>query len=198
MPENKEHQILAIILSGGAGKRFGGADKGLQLYQGQALIQFVIDAIKPQVAEIVICINRNASEYQKLGYATVFDRNKNHQGPIAGIMAAFDFAEQSNGESTFGYALISSCDSPALPAGYVKTLLEKLQENNAAVAVVNDGERNQNLHCLISFNAWDSLRGFYDGGGRAMHRWYQEVDVVAVNFSAQAECFLNINSLAQL
>ena len=64
--------------------------------------------------------------------------------------------------------------------------------------MVNDGERTQNLHCLIRYDALTSLVKFFDNGGRAMHRWHKKIGLSEVDFSDQADCFSNFNFSEQL
>lgn len=203
-----QDSIAAAILSGGAGSRFQGLDKGLQMLNDKTMVAHVIDAIKPQVNDIVLCINRNHQEYKRYDCALTFDaidklsapqqsapENQAYQGPLAGINAAIHYLSIMQAHD---YLLVSSCDSPHLPSDYVSVLLSGLQEKNASSAVVHDGERRQNLHCLIHHSAWPSLQDFYRNGGRAMHRWHKKNGSVDVHFAKQATCFNNINSLAQL
>ena len=194
---NSDSKILAIILSGGAGHRFGGADKGLQIYKGRTLIEHTITAIKPQVNELVLCINRNEDDYIKLGHPLVFDESTaDYQGPLAGIAAAYKWLRSDS--QNYDYVLISSCDSPKLPCNYVSKLRTALEQSDAVSAVVHDGERKQNLHCLIHSNALPSLVTFFNKGGRAMHRWHQQKGLTEVDFSDQADCFSNFNYAEQL
>ena len=57
---------IGLILSGGAGSRLGGVNKGLVNVEGKPLIQWVYDALLPQVDEIYISANENVSDYQKM------------------------------------------------------------------------------------------------------------------------------------
>ena len=193
MPNPK---ILAIILSGGEGKRFGGVDKGLQVYKDKALVEHTISAIRPQVSDLIICVNRNEQDYRKFGYSLVFDEASDYQGPLAGVAAAYQWL--SSNHQTYDYVVISSCDTPKLPTDYVAKLLAALQQSGDRCAVVNDGERNQNLHCLINYKALPSLFAFFNEGGRAMHRWHQKKGLTEVDFSDQADCFSNFNFSEQL
>ncbi len=189
-------KILAIILSGGAGSRVGGVDKGLQVFKSKTLIEHTISSIEPQVDDIIICINRNETEYNKLGHTLVFDKQTDYQGPLAGVSAAHEWLKTSS--QTYDYILISSCDSPLLPPDYVGKLLCVLEDGDKPCAVVNDGERTQNLHCLIRYDALTSLVKFFDNGGRAMHRWHKKIGLSEVDFSDQADCFSNFNFSEQL
>lgn len=178
---------VGLILAGGEGRRLGGKDKGLQIYQNKRLVEHVIARLKPQVDDLVICANRNIGEYQKLGFTVVQDSEKTFQGPMAGICAALNHLHGSK----FDNAVVASCDVPKLPTDLVKTLSSS---SGKLVAVAHDGERKQNLHCLIKKQAWNSVIKAYQSGERAMHRWYAQVGADEVDFSNQAECFLNINS----
>ena len=186
----------AIILSGGAGRRLNGVDKGLQGYLASTLIEHVITRVSPQVNSIVICANRNINRYKAMGVAICQDQKRGYQGPMSGISSALS---EHLIESAATHALVSSCDVPRLPL----TLKERLQHGlnsrpEAGVAVAHDGKRRQNLHCLIKREAWQSLIDYFENGGRAMHRWYQEYATIDVDFSDCPECFVNINTKPQL
>ena len=189
---------LGVILSGGAGKRLSGIDKGLHIYRDKPLVLWVVNALTPQTNDVLICINRNKTEYEKFTSSVVSDFGETYQGPIAGIVSAIDHCSTFDKYVAYHQLLISSCDTPLLPPNYFQKLNDALTSSNHLVAVANDGERNQNLHCLIKQEAWQSLIDFYDGGGRAVHRWYKKIGVLEVDFSKQADCFLNINSADQL
>lgn len=186
-------KIIGTILSGGAGQRVGGFDKGLQIYQTKPMIEHVIERISPQVNEVILCVNRNIDHYQQYGFPLVVDQEpQQYQGPLAGISAAIDYLNLQNGENQ--YLLISSCDSPNLPINHAQTLLSKMSVSGISSSVVFDGKRTQNLHCLIHQSAWHSLQTFYNDGGRAMYQWHKKNTSIEVDFSGQAACFSNINS----
>lgn len=237
--KNSNSTITAVILSGGAGQRFGGLDKGLELYKGRPLIEHAIERLSDQVDNIVLCVNRNQEQYQAYGYPLIYDANRhmhtgdglstkphlqdqqpannisvsshensqqNFQGPLAGITAAMSYLSTASCELNkpgpdFGdnhYLLVSPCDSPNLPRDHAAKLIAAMRDNGNSCAVVNDGIRKQNLHCVIATPAWASLQSFYDNGGRAMHRWHKKNGSINVNFVDQAACFTNVNSADML
>jgi molybdenum cofactor guanylyltransferase len=186
----------AIILSGGAGKRLNGTDKGLQSYKGKRLVEHVIDAISPQVESLYICANRNLKTYTDFGFKVLSDEHQDYQGPMSGISTALRLELLRSEADT---VLVSSCDSPHLPHNLRQRLeLGFSSSSEVDVAVAHDGRKRQNLHCLIKRQAWQSLIDFFDNGGRAMHRWFAEVDVVEVAFSDDEKVFFNINTSKQL
>jgi len=191
-----DKNTAAVILSGGAGTRLNGADKGLQTYQGKSLIEHVITIIEPQVDSLYICANRNLERYQSFSFPVLTDEHQTYQGPMSGISSAL---KTSIIDSNADQLLISSCDSPSLPIDLRQRLQSDLYRETALDAcVAYDGKRRQNLHCLIRRNAWPSLLSFFDDGGRAMHRWFNQVNTVQTDFSNQAHCFTNINTIEQL
>ena len=63
--------ITGVILAGGLARRLGGIDKGLIDLAGRSMIQYVLDALSPQVAGIIINANRNQSIYRSHGYPVI-------------------------------------------------------------------------------------------------------------------------------
>ncbi len=74
-------QATGIILAGGKSSRMG-EDKGLVLLNGKPMIQYVIEALKGVVSDIII-ISNNAS-YNKFGIPVYPDIIKD-KGPVGGI-----------------------------------------------------------------------------------------------------------------
>lgn len=210
----KPASIVAVLLSGGAGRRFGGMDKGLQIYRGKPLMEHVIKSLTPQVDDFVLCINRNYHRYAEYGYHIVTDTENSldeegstegidikdsiYQGPMAGVVAAARYIDKSVWSKQPNFIALSSCDSPNLPSDLIARLLAKIEASKKSVAVAHDGERRQNLHCLIRVEALDSLQHFYQNDGRAMHRWFQEIGAIDVDFSDQPRSFKNINTPEQM
>ena len=44
--------VTGLVLSGGRGSRMGGIDKDLQPFRGRPLVEWVIERIEPQVADL--------------------------------------------------------------------------------------------------------------------------------------------------
>jgi len=190
-----QRSIAGIILAGGQGSRVAGADKGLILYQGQRLIDHAVNKLTTQTHLLIISANRHLKHYEQLGYAVIHDLDvTSYQGPMAGVSASLRYlTDKSNCDS----ALITSCDTPNIPAFLGKRLAQALFESTASVAVAHDGRRRQNLHCLIKREAWLSLIQHYENGERAMHRWQRKMGDIEVDFSDCDKAFENLNTLEQ-
>ena len=88
----RDHRVIAraditgLILCGGAGTRFDGRDKPLELLDGSPLFAHVRERLLPQVARIVISCNRNIDAYARFGDALVVDEEP-QRGPLGGVLA---------------------------------------------------------------------------------------------------------------
>ena len=97
--------ITGIILAGGQARRMGGQDKGLIQLAQKPMIEYVLNAIKPQVDEIIINANRNQVVYEKYGYPVVADQIEGYCGPLAGMASGLQTAETP-------FVVTVPCDSP--------------------------------------------------------------------------------------
>ena len=176
--------ITAAILAGGAGSRLGGSDKGLQSLAGKAMVAHVIDAIHPQVGSILLCVNRNRDQYAAFA-PTCIDDISDYRGPLAGIAAAAAMCATP-------WLLTLPVDSPQPPADLAQRLLGAAEKVHASIAVAHDGKRRQPLFALYSA---DSAARAQSALARdlAVWRWQDECGALDVDFSDQADAFVNLN-----
>ena len=59
--------ITGLVLAGGRGQRMGGADKGLQNFNGVPLALHTLLRLQQQVGHMMINANRNLSAYESFG-----------------------------------------------------------------------------------------------------------------------------------
>ena len=183
---NKEN-ITAVILAGGRGRRLGGQDKGLLELNGKPLIEFILDAIKPQVKTVIINANRNQDVYATYPYPVVSDDLTDFQGPLAGFAAALSACNTD-------YIITLPCDGPAVPADLTARLSKALIEDEAELAVAHDGQRMQPVYALIPRSLLSSLLTFLAAGDRKIDLWYAQHKVALADFSDVVESFFNINT----
>lgn len=180
--------VTGMILAGGKARRMGGQDKGLVELNGQAMIQYVLDVLKPQVNQILINANRNVSEYKKFGYPVVSDQLEDFQGPLAGIAASMEVAQTK-------YICTCPCDGPLIAKDLVSRLFSEVNKNNdTKIAVAHDGNRLQPVYALIDCELLANLIDYLTSGERKIDRWYTQHNFKAVDFSDRQECFININT----
>ncbi len=181
--------VSGIVLAGGQGRRMGGVDKGLQPLRGRPMVEWVLERLSPQVAEIVVNANQNLDAYEKLGYRVVRDEIGGFAGPLAGLHAGLKAAVHP-------LVVTVPCDSPFLPADLVSRLSSSLKDHDLAVA--RTGDQPHPVFSLMKRTVRESLEAFLAQGGRKIDAWYAALKVVEVRFDDEADAFRNINTLDEL
>lgn len=193
--------ITGVILAGGRGSRMGGADKGLQNFNGVPLALHTLMRLSPQVGDIMINANRNLAAYESFGVPVWPDSTSlgEYAGPLAGFLTALERCETP-------YLLTVPCDTPLFPQDLVARLAEALAREDAEIAVAaareEDGKvRPQPVFCLMHTGLLESLVRFTQGGGRKIDAWTAQHKTVQVPFDQpgdDARGFFNANTLAEL
>jgi molybdenum cofactor guanylyltransferase len=181
--------VSGIVLAGGQGRRMGGVDKGLQLLRGRPMIEWVLERLEPQVAEIIINANQNTDTYAKYGRRVIGDEIAGFAGPLAGLHAGLKAAAHP-------LVVTVPCDSPFLPYDLIERLLASLQGHDLAVA--KTGDQPHPVFALMKRQVRESLEAFLAAGGRKIDAWYAALKVVEVSFDDEADAFRNINTLEEL
>ena len=187
MLPNIPQDVTAVILAGGMGRRMGGQDKGQIKINDRTLIQYVIEAIRPQVNTILINANRNHDLYSQFGYPVLSDQLADFQGPLAGFSAGMQAA-------TTSHIVTVPCDGPMLAPDLVKRLQQALRETDATIAVAHDGHRLQPVYALLPVDLLTSLTIFLENGQRKIDQWYAEHTMALADFSDTPHTFVNINT----
>ena len=191
MENNTARHISGLILAGGRARRMGEQDKGLVQLAGTKLIERCILSLSPQVDRIVISANRNIDQYQKYSFPVLKDTAENYDGPLAGLQRALEMSPDMP-------VLVVPCDAPLVSAHLAKRLFTALQENNCLAAIPHDGTRMQPLFGLFSPLALEPLKQYLDSGQRKVETWISSLPHSIVDFSDQAESFMNINTESDL
>lgn len=182
-------RVAAVILAGGQGRRMGGADKGLMEYRERPLIEWVLDALAPQVEEILISANRNLDRYARYGRRVLPDTLPDFPGPLAGVLAALDAVAA-------GWLLAVPCDTPHLPADLALRLLDAAQREGVPLAVAEDPERTHPSCFVVRTDQRADMATFLERGERAVRRW--QAGLASVNVCFDAAAFANLNRPADL
>lgn len=180
------HDIDAIVLAGGRGRRMQGKDKGLTAFQSKPLIAHVLDRISPQVDSIVISANRHLTDYLDFGYKVITDNRPDFQGPLAGIEACATHCKAE-------FTLIVSCDTPLLPLNLADKLKTTLKEQQCTASFADDGERQHYLCALVKTSSLSSVSGYLNGNQRSVKGWLTLLDARTTRFAGSADAFRNIN-----
>lgn len=180
-------QVTGVILAGGRAKRMGGVDKGLVPINGRPMIAWVIDALRPQVSEVLINANRNHDRYGEFGSNVVDDGDSEFRGPLAGMASGMRAAQTP-------WIAVVPCDSPLIHGHLVARLYAAAVASGAQLAAAHDGERLQPVFALLACDLLPDLAGYLDDGERKIDRWYARQRFESVDFSDVTESFANINA----
>ena len=181
---------LGVVLAGGQGRRMGGGDKVLLDLAGKPLLQHVIDRFVPQVDSLVLNANGDPSRFAVFGRPVVADGAGAGAGPLAGLLAGFDWAAAH--EISCDVIAIVPGDSPFVPVDLVERLVAAGQ-GGAAIAA-SDG-RSHPVFGIFPVHLADSLRAFLDAGHRKAGDWASQINAQVVSFeSNQIDPFFNINT----
>ncbi|MBK1723446.1 molybdenum cofactor guanylyltransferase MobA [Thiocystis violacea] len=180
--------VTGVILAGGAGRRMGGLDKGLVEVAGRPLVEWVIDALSPQVGTLLISANRNLPAYAAYGFAVVQDTGPGLNGPLAGMLSAMRAA-------TTPWILTLPCDTPHPPVDLRSRLARALIDAEADLSVALDGQRRHSVHALLPVALADHLAAYLHSGGRKVESWQAQHRVACADFSDRSDGFANLNSI---
>ena len=187
--------VTGLVLAGGRGQRLGGVDKGLQPWRGLPLVDHALERLAPQVGDVMISANRNASAYAARVTRVLADASDDFPGPLAGILAGLRAAATP-------WLAVVPCDSPCLPLDLVERLAQGLGGAPGAVAqrLHTDGVvRLEPVCCLLATALADDLARYLAEGGRKVEGWLsRHATPVLFDRPADAAAFANINTLADL
>jgi len=188
---NDQNKVTGVVLAGGLARRMNNQDKGLVDYNNRPMASYAVDAIAQVASTVFINANRNIAEYKKLGYPVISDQTDSFDGPLAGILSAMSHAET-------GILCVMPCDSPLIRAEHLTQLIDALTENNVDIAVAFDGERIHPVFLALKTSLQASLTQYLEQGDRKIDLWLFQHNVIKVDFSDDADVFLNINTLSEL
>ncbi|MEZ5607121.1 MAG: molybdenum cofactor guanylyltransferase MobA [Burkholderiaceae bacterium] len=198
--------ITALILAGGRGARMGGADKGMQTFQGRPLVQHALERLRAQSlppAQILISANRHRADYESLGVPVLADALPDHPGPLAGFLAGLTHAGTP-------LLLTVPCDTPHFPLSLCERLAHNLQAQEADLAMIATPERDargtpylqaQPVFCLLRTMLAGSLQAYLQAGGRRILDWSAQHRSAQVAFNRAGDdpqAFANLNTLDAL
>jgi len=186
------HQdITVIILSGGQGSRMGGRNKGLIELEDQPFVKHVFDSANLSAAKVIISANKDINEYKQICDIVVTDSIYPNKGPLSGVINCLPHVQTK-------LVMIMPCDTPRIPDNLTSRLLKEFNNHHASIAVVHDGNRQQNLFFLCRRDLLNDIPTYLDQGQSSVYGWMQHHHPLSVDFSDAKEAFSNINAIDQL
>jgi molybdopterin-guanine dinucleotide biosynthesis protein A len=184
-----EGGIPGVILAGGLARRMGGGDKGLLALSGRPVLAHVIARIRPQVSALALNANGDATRFAGFALPVIADDAADFAGPLAGILAALDWAARTKPAS--GSVLTVPADTPFLPRDLVAELAAA-----GAPALARSGGRMHPVVGLWPISLREGLRTALRGEGlRKVEDWTSRLRPQLVDFKvAPIDPFFNINT----
>ncbi len=181
-----------VILAGGRATRMGGGDKGLLDLDGRTVLDHVMDRLRPQVGQIALNANGDATRFSRFGVPVIPDASDDRPGPLAGILTGLDWAAELGANRIITVA----ADTPFFPTDLVARLSEYADTENRIVLAANrEGDKTWRHP---TFGLWpvalrDDLRRALSDGVRKVVVWTDSHDSAAAVFPGN-DPFFNINT----
>jgi molybdenum cofactor guanylyltransferase len=182
---------LAVILAGGLARRMDGAQKPLLALGGRRLIDHVVDRARAQNLDVVVNLHAVTPEVAApfAGLPLIADAIPGHAGPLAGILAALDYAEG------FGSVLSLPCDTPFLPDDLADRLSEAARKTRDGLACAASGGRVHPVVGLWPVSLRENLRRALVEGVRGVGQFQRRFDCATVEWPTKPrDPFMNVNT----
>jgi len=188
--ENAETALHAgVILAGGLSRRMGGGDKCLLPLGDRPLLAHVIARLRPQVSALAVNANGDGTRFAPFDLDVVADDAADFAGPLAGILAAMDWAKRVPPSVTA--VLTVPADIPFLPRDLAARL-----EAAGAPALARSGGRIHPVVGLWPVTLAGGLRAALRTEGiRKVDEWTGRLNAAIVDFDiGEIDPFFNINT----
>jgi molybdopterin-guanine dinucleotide biosynthesis protein A len=185
---------LGVVLAGGLARRMGGGDKARLRIGGRTILERVIEGLKPQCAALIINANGNPARFCDTGLAIVADSVPDFAGPLAGILAALDWAAAHSPEIADVVSVPGDC--PFLPLDLVARLLSARAAARTPLACARSGEWRHPVIALWPVAVRDDLRkALVEEGLRKIEAFTARHGVAVADWPALPfDPFFNINT----
>ena len=189
-----QSRLIGVLLAGGRSSRMGGGDKGLLPLGGRPLLAHVADRAQAQVDRLVLNANGDPARFAALGLEVAPDTVPDFAGPLAGVLAALEWARDRAPDARFVVSF--PADSPFLP----RDLASRLLGLGAPLARARSGGRAHPAAGLWSVALADDLRrALVEDGVRKIEAWTARHACAEAEWPLEpADPFFNVNTPADL
>jgi molybdopterin-guanine dinucleotide biosynthesis protein A len=160
---------LGVVLAGGLARRMGGGDKPLRLLGGRPMLDHVLGRLAPQVAAVILNANGDPARFAGHGLPVVADGLPDHPGPLAGILAALDWAAAQRPDLPWVASVPG--DSPFIPADLVAGLHAARAAGGVPLACARSAGQAHPPVGLWPVALREQLREALLAGERKIDRW---------------------------
>lgn len=195
---NKLPQILGVVLAGGLARRMGGGDKPMREIGGRTILDHVIERLSPQCDELVLNANGDPARFASFGLCVLADTVANYPGPLAGVLAALDWAAENRPQTLWVVSVAGDC--PFLPDDLVERFHRAQQGESAELAVASSGGRSHPVIGLWSVALRHELRhALVEENLRKIDLWTARYRLATVAWPMEpVDPFFNANTVEDL
>jgi molybdenum cofactor guanylyltransferase len=189
------NRIPGVLLAGGLARRMGGGDKPMRQIAGRTILARVIARLSPQCDGLILNANGDPARFAAFGLPVIADRVQDFPGPLAGILAALDWAAAERPE--VDHVLSAAADCPFLPRDLVARLDRARIEHDAQLAVAASGGQSHPVIGLWSVALREELRhALVVEDVRKIDRWTARYRLATVSWpTTPVDPFFNANTM---
>lgn len=166
-------KVSCVILAGGQSKRMG-TDKAFLILKDKTFLQIITQKLSRKCDEIILSVNKDEEMYRQhlkgINFKVVKDLQP-YEGPLHAISSVADFIKNE-------YVFIATCDTPLLNENLIDFYLEKIQNYDAVIPMVNN--KIQPLNTLYKKNAVLKSKNLY-GKTKSLIGWIENLNVLYLN-----------------
>jgi molybdopterin-guanine dinucleotide biosynthesis protein A len=172
----------------------GGGDKPLRTIAGRTILDRAIARFAPQCDGLIVNANGDPARFAATGLTVVPDDVPDFAGPLAGILAALDWAADHRPD--LPYVASAAADTPFLPHDFVARLHAARQEAGVLLACAESGGRAHPVNGLWAVALRQDLRhAVVDEGMRKIDRWTARLGVALATWGVEPiDPFFNANA----
>jgi molybdopterin-guanine dinucleotide biosynthesis protein A len=188
-------KIPGVLLAGGLARRMGGGDKPMRTIAGRTILDRVIARLKPQCDGLILNANGDPARFAAFGLPVIADGVADFPGPLAGILAALDWAAANRPDVEF--VLSAAADCPFLPRDLMSRLHGALEAENAELAVAASDGQTHPVIGLWSVRLREQLRhALVVEDIRKIDRWTARFRLATVSWpTTPLDPFFNANTM---
>jgi molybdopterin-guanine dinucleotide biosynthesis protein A len=190
--------IPGVLLAGGLARRMGGGDKPMRKIGGRTILERVIARLTPQCDGLLLNANGDPARFAAFGLPVIADGVAGYPGPLAGILAALDWAASHRPEVK--WMLSAAGDCPFLPRDLVARLSRERAAANADLAVAASEGQSHPVIGLWRVDLRDELRhALVVEDVRKIDRWTARYKLATVTWPATPlDPFFNANTVEDI
>jgi molybdopterin-guanine dinucleotide biosynthesis protein A len=191
-------KIPGVLLAGGLARRMGGGDKPMRQIGGRTILERALARLKPQCDGLILNANGDPARFAAFGLPVIPDPVENFPGPLAGILAALDWAAANRPEVSL--VLSAAADCPFLPRDLVARLSQAFSDQAAQLAVAASGGQSHPVIGLWSVSLRHELRhALVVEDVRKIDRWTARYKLATVEWPATPlDPFFNANTVEDI